>query len=713
MSSSKKVTVGYKYSLGIHMIVCHGPIDSLDRIDVDNKPVWTGSSTGGNITVDAPNHFGGEDREGGVQGTVTLEMGGPSQPKNSYLMARLGANIPAYRGVVGMVLNQVYIGMSPYLRAWSFWATRIMTKSDGTAQWYSTKANVAGDMNPAHIIRECLTDPKWGMGYPENDIDDVSFTYAADYMHSEGMGLSLVWDRSTTLEDFLQEILKHIQGSIYVSRESGKFVLKLARDDYDLEDLLVLDEDSVSKITDYKKSLIGELYNSVSVVFWDASTGKNNSVTLQDIALAGQQQATIGTTKQFPGITKSDLAARVAARELKAMSTPMASATIYTNRKASGLNVGDVFRLQWPRLGLADIVMRVVSLELGSLESNQVKITCVEDLFSLSSSSYIVPPSGDWEDPIGDPVPSTQHFLFEAPYWEMAQRIGDAAAAALPVTSSFFMVTARPPAVFSDNARISVSRDGGTTWVDSGLMDYCPTATLGSNIGRTETSLPISGISSIVNVVLGTYLVIDSEVMSVKAITDTVVTVGRGCLDTVPVPHAVNSPIGFVDDFTETDNVEYALGEIPRVRVLPVSGNGTLPLVSAPVLSVTMMGRHSRPYPPQKFQLEGMAYPASVAGDIDLSFTWVSRNRLTQTSSLVDTEASTITAEAGTTYTLEIRTSGGTLIIAKTGLSSLSQVITLAELGSNYGNTRALLWSVRDGLDSWQKHDFTFERIAP
>jgi hypothetical protein len=44
------------------------------------------------------------------------------------------------------------------------------------------------DMNPAHIIRECLTDTNWGMGYPESDIDDVSFTAAANTLYSESNG---------------------------------------------------------------------------------------------------------------------------------------------------------------------------------------------------------------------------------------------------------------------------------------------------------------------------------------------------------------------------------------------------------------------------------------------------------------------------------------------------------------------------------------------
>ena len=60
------------------------------------------------------------------------------------------------------------------------------------------------DMNPAHIIRECLTQP-WGLGYQSADIDDTSFTAAATALHSEGMGMSILWDKEVPIEDFVCE----------------------------------------------------------------------------------------------------------------------------------------------------------------------------------------------------------------------------------------------------------------------------------------------------------------------------------------------------------------------------------------------------------------------------------------------------------------------------------------------------------------------------
>ncbi len=44
-------------------------------------------------------------------------------------------------------------------------------------------------MNPAHIIRECLTNSVWGIGVSESNIDDVSFKKAADTLFDEQMGM--------------------------------------------------------------------------------------------------------------------------------------------------------------------------------------------------------------------------------------------------------------------------------------------------------------------------------------------------------------------------------------------------------------------------------------------------------------------------------------------------------------------------------------------
>ncbi|EKF9276366.1 hypothetical protein O1B68_002107 [Vibrio cholerae] len=41
--SSKKQTVGYRYYLGMHLAMCHGPVDAVTEIQVADRQAWSGS----------------------------------------------------------------------------------------------------------------------------------------------------------------------------------------------------------------------------------------------------------------------------------------------------------------------------------------------------------------------------------------------------------------------------------------------------------------------------------------------------------------------------------------------------------------------------------------------------------------------------------------------------------------------------------------------
>lgn len=712
MGKSKKVTVGYKYYVGMHMVLCHGPVDAVTAIEVDDRTAWSGTSTGGSVSVNNPELFGGEGREGGVVGTVDIMMGSTTQGRNAYLQSKLGADIPAFRGVLSVVLRQVYVGLNPYLKNWSFWVTRRNTRLDGQPQWYSSKVAIGNDMNPAHIIRECLTDPTWGMGYPEADINETSFTSAADTLYSEGLGMSLLWDRSIPLNEFVSEVLKHIDATLYVDRTNGKFSIKLIRGGYNASTLLVLNEDSVSKVTDFKRNTVGELVNSVTVQYWDGSTGKDNSVTVQDIALVAQQGATVSTTIQFPGFTTGDNATKAAARSLKALSTPLASCTLYTNRVAASLNVGDVFKLEWPRFGVSSIVMRVTNLELGALDSNDIRITCVEDVFGSSAAIYAPPPPSAWVNPVTAPAACPYHILIDAPYWEVFPRLGEAAAQALPATTSYTVAAGVRPSSDAINATLYTDPGNSGAWQEANTVDFCPTAVISSGTVFNDTVWSIESGIDMALVRLNSYAVIDNEIVAVTAVSGTSITVLRGVLDTVPTPHSAGARLYFIEDFCETDGIDYQSGETARIRLTPRTGAGTLALASAPTQSRTLSARQAKPYPPQRVRLNSLAYPSNVRGDLDLTITWAHRDRLQQTVSLIGTETGSIGPEPGTTYTAQLLTSSGSVIVTKTDITGTSHVFTATSIGNNFGPLRLQLWSVRATLASVQKHDIPFNRVG-
>lgn len=862
--SSSRVTIGYKYHLGMHMVLCHGPIDHICRIEVDGRIAWEGEDTGGTITVDAPKLFGGDKREGGVSGLVDIDMGDAAQTANTYLESQLGADTPAFRGVVSAVLNQCYMGNNPYLKAWAFCAQRIHVTTDGAEQWYDEKAAIGepndwavydqltewfapggggassgqwdavsttlpaydadlgtdwngtdpfpytvaydmpiggtatftgtadlpggrigdgflkviiyhddfvedgaglsfngsaplskekddyyhttyyvkipqdaaslsfeysviqgvpsgttsgfgggyslsllspeeaqiteeyesigncADMNPAHIIRECLSDPDWGMGYLAADIDDTAFTAAADALYSEAMGISLLWDRQMPLEDFIAEILRHIDGVLYVDRVTGKFVLNLIRNDYTIGDLVVLDESNVSEVSDARRPTVGELTNSLTVNFHDKYTGETASVGVQDQALIQIQGATVGTTVQYPGFTRHNTASRAAQRDLKSLSIPLLSAELVASREATDLNVGDPFVFTWPDMSVDTVVMRVQSISVGDGRDNSIKISCVEDVFGLAGTGGAIittPETGLWSDPAdGTPEAALPRLVEESPYYPIVQRLGQLATDTLLTDDSdagFLMVAAGRQA---GEINANLHTDSGAGYIETDTLDFSPYAALTTAVAKGDTKIYIDTGEDLEEVAAGDVAQINDELFRVDGFgTDgggDYVTVGRGVLDTVPAIHAIASSVLFWDGYIASDGVQYTASDSIDVKLTTVSGSNELDLASAPEDTVTMDSRAIKPYPPGNVKVNTEYFPEAIVGEMGL--TWAHRDRTQQTSgTLYDFEDVSIGPETTTTYTLRIYGESDTLLRTETGLTGTAYDYDLADEASD------------------------------
>lgn len=925
MSKSSSQTIGYEYSLGMHVGFCHGPIDRITRIRFDKRTAWCGNNFGGRIDVSARKLFGGKKREGGVAGAIDFEPGDLTQTQNDYLATQLtDGPLPSFRNIAALVFRQFYFGMSPYLKPLEVRAQRIYSATDGVDQWYPEKAGIRGcsvctlnsavyiamdlsgsmagarlsfaktaingfldylqslveqfpdgnldvmivgwggdgaslmnrqtitrrevdstaisdlkswvsgrsatyfthfpsavadasaffsgaadgasrislfvtdgypnsgftspftpeeeaisqahavdagatllgisgvqayafnivltdttwssyldntpndgvpvvsdsdpdslegvlsaavaqalDMNPAHLIREVLTDKAWGMGYPESDIDDASFTAAADQLYSEQMGISILWDRQQSIQDFLDLIVQHIDATIYVSRATGKFVLKLIRNDYTAGSLLTLGTDEVQGVENFAAPAQGDLISSVSAIYWDCVTGEQASVTVHDQALAVQQGAVVGTTSQYPGFTNRRIASQVAYRDLRALSVPLRSCTVYANRVASSLNPGDVFRLDWPDISADPIIMRVTGIALGDGRSNRVRITCVEDVFSLGDAPIAQDVPSKWQDPAGRPVAPDARLVFEAPYYAIARQEGETVAnqflAAQP-TAGWLMTTAKRP---GSAINLDVFVDPGTGYVEEYVSDFSPWAVLTAAAGPTDTVLAVGSVADLSDAVVGQLALLGSELVRIDVVTDTAITVGRGCLDTVPASHAIGVNLVLWQDFADIGPTVYDEGEAINVKLLPNSGGAQVAIASVTADTLTFAQRAYRPYPPGLFKINGEAYPTFLdvpnysAADA-ISVSWAHRDRLQQTGGTVaDTTAANIGPEAATTYTAQlINTLDNSVFASTTGITGTSADFAI----TGYAETtlRVKLLAVRSALNSYQTHDWTF-----
>lgn len=748
MGGSKKATVGYRYHLGVHAVLCQGPIDAIRGIYFDDRQAWVGSvSANTTLFIDAPDLFGGEDNQGGVRGNVDVLMGAEDQTQNTYLVQQLGANVPSYRGCVSLVFRGaesqqadisfgnklgsklaalftrsfLWSAMNPYIKPVSIDASRI-TSGWTTSVFYPAKAAIGDDMNPAHIIYQILTDTVWGMGYPTASIDNTAFQIAADALHAEGFGLSFLLSQQDSFENLIQEVCRHVDGVVYLDKYTGKFVFKLVRGGYDLATLPNFDENNIVVFDSYQRATWGETTNDVVVVYSDAATEKDTSVNVQDLANIRIQGGVASRTIAYPGIRSAALAYRVAARDLSILSTPLAALQITVDRSAWNLNVTDRFKLSWEKLGLSEMVFRVSKIDYGSLTDGRIKIEAVEDVFVMPSNAYGVGQGSLWPSPYTQPDTVSIYRHTEASYYELVRYVDAASLATLNEFNAYLITMSARPS--SKNTEVSVWRSYTTTLDDfKQFANGTATPSVALAVDLTSKTQTVIQYNSPIDFEwdgeLNSYAFINDETIEVLSVDNALgtMTVKRGCLDTIPQTHAAGSRIWFFDGELGVYDFSSPLSkDVPEyLRIRGKNYIGLSPLNTAPQHLFTGVGRWFKPWPPANVRINDELFPtAPVVGKASIK--WVSRNRLQQTGDTRTgwTEAG-IVPEPRTTYTLRVTNEAtDAILVHKNGLEvDLADGVYVFRVPVNTtpvpDNIRIELWAVRDGIDSHQK----FEHVVP
>lgn len=511
------------------------------------------------------------------------------------------------------------------------------------------------DMNPAHILRECLTNRTWGLGYGDADIG-ASFTAAADRLFAEGFGLSLLWQTEASLEEFLGDILHHIDGFLYVDRRTGRWELRLIRDDYDADTLPLFDAANVIDWGELGRREPADLVNSVTVTFSDARTEQTGSVSVTDTARVQLMGQVISTTVDYPGIRFEELAVRVAERDLRGLSAPLLSGEITVNRQGAGLDPGDVIRLASPRRGLERIVVRIVEIDHGDGRDNGIRLRIVEDAFALGETALVGGVSATTPPLIAAPKPLVRRMVQEAPYWLLVQELGhaqaDAELAGDPDAGALMATGERPS---SDALAAQVWIDPGTGYTVDDPASFVPTAILDADVtdDPEERELTVRDWTGLSELVTGTLAAIGDELVRIDGIAADTITVGRGCLDTVPLSHAAGTPVICWQGAARPTRSTFLAGETVAVKLLPQTGLGTLPLAQAPGDSVTLASRAIRPLPPGNLRGDGTF--ATTLASTEATLTWSYRDRLSQTSAVFDSYlAGDIGPEPGVAYQVRI-----------------------------------------------------------
>lgn len=739
MGGSKKQTVGYRYFMGLHFGLCHGPVDAFLEIRGGDRVAWDGSAqvvkarileslgldivipvgyepatgpitTSQRIKILAPELWGGEKKEGGIVGELDVMMGEPTQQANDYLASQIDAPMPAFRGLLTLVFRKGMVGaMNPYPKPWKFRVRRVKKGwhgGDGTA-WYADKAEIdligAKAMNPAHIAYECLTNPVWGMGYPAGVLDDASFRAAADVFHAEGLGLCFQWVRADSIEGFVQDVMNHAGAVLAQDPRTGLFRLLPIRGGYDVATLPEFRRGlNVLSVESFERAAITETVNEVVVNYTDVSTGKAGAVTVQQLANIQAQGGVVSQPVQYQGIPTVGLAERVGLRDLMARSQPLCKVRLLADRSAYGILPGQVVRWSDAKLGVADMPMRVLQVNYGTLTAGAITLDLAEDVYGLPATSYLGQQPSGWEEPPVEPQPAPAVAALELPYVAIHRAEGASVANALDPAAGFLaMAAARPQGV--NYGFTLYTRTGSADYEQTGAGEWTPGGPLLTGIDSGDTLLTLDPPRGLHQVDVGGLGMLgagpEAELVRVDAVNvpGGTVTVARGVGDTIARSWPLGTRFWALEEGIAASATEFADGEAVDAKAATQASAGELALDFAPTRTVAMDARAARPYVPGRFAVNGDAAPDGLFGE--LTVTWAHRDRLLQADQLVPQSAASIGPEPGTTYTL--RTYLATVLVdEQTGLTGTSATVNP---GGN-GNLRIELEAVRDGLTSWHKH---------
>lgn len=447
--SSRNVTIGYQYAAIMEVLVCHGPVDELiDLVWQDSKsmngtapitvykPQTVGGLTryvptteianqtdpvlpilrtgvalpdgGTQINAKANDMFGGVQHGGGITGPIFFYWGtATQQPSNTLehecdIPDSAAVFDPNYEGICHLVFglssggdptrfNFGEFGNLPPLNV-------IVRRCPSALGLSGAQTNLSGGANPAEAIYELLTNLVWGLGVPVNQIDTATFAAAGATLATENFGLNLSLTTQSSGDATINEVLRYIDGQVQQDPITGLLTLTLNRNDYVFGSLPVVDESSASDATLTRPSW-SDLKNEIKVTYTKILNGVYKQTTtapIQDLAAQRNFGNVNPLTIDYPAVTDAVVAVKLATRDLRKVSTPLAQVKgLKVNRSAANWALGTPFVLSWAEYGIANHVFRVASIDYGSLEDGTIVVDCVEDIFGIEQPFYDDPVEGD------------------------------------------------------------------------------------------------------------------------------------------------------------------------------------------------------------------------------------------------------------------------------------------------------------------------------
>lgn len=672
MFSSEKIITGYKYYIGMALAIGHGELEGIPEVRFGDKvstPVVTDGGDHDIFTFNDEKLFGGTGTggEGGVKGVMDVYYGDSVQVGNAYMAGVLGKPMPGLRTLAYVVLNQMYIGTSQYIKQISF----VVDRYPNTLGVTGGKHKIGDDVNPICDMYDKLTNTLWGIGFTGGNINTASFIAAAETCYDEGLGISFLMDNPNQGEEWIREILRHVDGVFYSDPSTAELVVKLARPDYDPDDLVHFTPDNADDC-EFSRGSWEETINTVRVKYTDrAANFTERFVPVQNRAnietRGGWIEAEDYDFTMFSNATISNL---VALRVLNTVSYPLAKLELMVDRRAYNLRPGSPIKVswQWEEQSISNLVCRVLSIDYGQIRQGKITLNVCEDIFHLVYAAYGAPPDSEWVKPSFEAQLPPASLLWEVPLGlaelTTGQQVATIAAAPNGVHTSYD--------VLSDETGTATTEDQfELTALET---SFTPTALL---VGALAKDRPYSGETITVDnatdmgeVISHVVEDLSTEAVNLIMIEDEIlffedlINNGDGSFDltgvrsgmmySIPQDHADNSRVWFITyGIGLVKDGVYPVDTDLRVRLLTKTITDQLEFSESANLDHTVIGVINGPYPPRDPKING-----SRLFDLDttvglLAITWKGSS-LTQ-SLAVDQDDAHVPPTSGTGFSLILR----------------------------------------------------------
>lgn len=665
-SSSSKTQIT-EYRMSMH--VCVGmKLDAVTEIRVDEKVAWSGEvTTNTALNINRPDLFGGEKKEGGLVGTVQVMLGADTQVAPAPVAARYGRTpetCPGFRGYTSLFFHgsgaistgrptewddywadpgSYYYGNGGFL--WKTNSPVIAQRIEVTGRRAPKGLNPANamigpDANPIHMIYECLINDEWGMAGAVELIDTARWNAEALRLKNEAFGLSTWWMRQTEIESFVGEILDHIQATMFFNPNTGLLDITLLRGDYDLENLRVITPNNAT-LSNFKRRSSGEIVNEISVEWTNPENEDGESVTAQDIAsIASQDGQKVSNTRNYYMVRNRELAVKLLERDLRASTAPLISADAALDRSGWDILPGEVVRMSWPRRSDFEAVMRVGRVSYGKPTDSKIRVSLLQDVYSLELPPIRILPSSEWVDSRADPAPLSMQITTIPAYFARNAEIqntpvslddGEVLAMSLADSQTY-------DSLEYELVSESAAADGSIVITSKGALSLTPKALLAATLPtQTSSLLPVSlfpvldEAPRVGGFVFIGYSDANQEIGLVTAQSEDGWTIARGVLDTVPRTWAAGTPLWVVNPGARIVDSQtlHSAGETVAYRGLDRTAKGMLPLADAPLVAATLTNRPHLPLRPTDVKINGTAFGSvAIGAATSVDVTWATRNRL-------------------------------------------------------------------------------------